>query len=180
MNKSVALAALFAAVTAQAQEVHKCTVHGAVTYQSTPCPAGDVVLPSVATPSDQEMRQARVDQNRQRYQAATGQYLRPIVVPPPPPPPSNTTTTTTIVVLPGSTGGRSMIIRQTTHGTPPPAKPLTNCEKLNRDNIDAVDRRDQLKAPSELASHAELLAKAEAEVTRISQLAMASNCPLRH
>jgi len=180
MNKSVALAALFAAVAAQAQEVHKCTVNGAVTYQSTPCPAGDVVLPTVATPSDQEMRQARVDQNRQRYQAATGQYLRPIVVPPPPPPPSNTTTTTTIVVLPGSTGGRSMIIRQTTHGTPPPAKPLTNCEKLNRDNIDAVDRRDQLKAPSELASHAELLAKAEAEVTRISQLAMASNCPLRH
>ena len=87
MNKSVALAALFAAVAAQAQEVHKCTVNGAVTYQSTPCPAGDVVLPSVATPSDQEMRQARVDQNRQRYQAATGQYQRPIVVPPPPPPP---------------------------------------------------------------------------------------------
>jgi len=180
MNRSVALAALFAAVAAQAQEVHKCTVNGAVTYQAGPCATGDRVLPTAATPSDQEIRQARVDQNRQRDQAATGQYLRPVIVPPPAPPPSNGTTTTTIVVLPGSTGGRGMIIRQTTHGTPAPAKPLTNCEKLNRDNTDAVDRRDQLKAPSELASHAELLAKAETEVTRISQLAMASNCPLKH
>src|SRR5471032_1883149 len=30
-----ALAALFAATAAQAQEVHKCNVNGAVTYQST-------------------------------------------------------------------------------------------------------------------------------------------------
>ena len=180
MKKTVALAALFAAVAAQAQEVHKCTVNGKVSYQSTPCPTGDVVLPTAPTPSDQELRQARVDQNRQRYQAATGQYLRPVIVPPPPPPPSTSTTTTTIFVLPGAAGLRSMVIRQTTHGTPPPSKPLTNCEKLNRDNLDAVDRRDQLKAPSELASHAELLAKAEGEVMRISQLAMASNCQLKH
>ncbi|MEO5686712.1 MAG: DUF4124 domain-containing protein [Burkholderiaceae bacterium] len=180
MKKSIALAALFAAVAAQAQEVHKCSVNGTVTYQSTPCPAGDVVLPTAATPSDQELRQARADQNRQRYQAATGQYQRPLVVAPPPPPPSNGGTTTTIFLLPGAAGQRDMIIRQTTHGTPAPAKAPNNCEKLNRDNAEAVDRRDQLKAPSELASHAQMLAKAEGEVTRIAQLATASNCQLKH
>jgi hypothetical protein len=179
MKKSVALAALFAAVAAQAQEVHKCTINGAVTYQAKPCPSGDVVLPTAPTPSEQELRQAQVDQNRQHYQAATGRYLRPVIVPPPPPPPSNTSTTTTIFVLPGSDGQRSMVIRQTTRGTPAPSKPLTNCEKLNRDNLEAVDRRDQLKTPSEVASHAEMLAKAEGEVSRISQLAMASNCQLK-
>lgn len=178
MKQSVALAALFAAVAAQAQEVHKCTINGAVTYQARPCPSGDVVLPTAPTPSDQELRQARVDQSRQRYQAATGQYLRPVIVPPPPPPANNTTTT--IYVLPGADGQRAMVIRQTSRGTPAPARPLTNCEKLNRDNVEAVDRRDQLKAPSELASHAEMLAKAEGEVSRISQLALASNCQLKH
>jgi hypothetical protein len=178
MNKSVALAALFAAVAAQAQEVHKCTINGAVTYQAKPCPSGDVVLPTAPTPSDQELRQAQVDQNRQRYQASSGRYLRPTIVPPSPPP-SNTSTTTTIFVLPGSDGQRSMVIRQTTRGTPPPAKPLTNCEKLNHDNLEAVDRRDQLRTPSDLASHGEMLARAEGEVTRITQLAMASNCQLK-
>jgi hypothetical protein len=139
------LAALLAAVAAQAQDVHKCTVNGAVTYQSTPCPAGDVVLPTAPTPSDQETRQARADQNRLRFEAATGR-----------------------------------IYRRTTQNPPAPAKPLNNCEKLNRDSADAVDRRDQLRAPSELASHAEMLQKAESEVARLQQLATAGNCRLTH
>ena len=176
----LALAALFAATAAQGQEVHKCNVNGAVTYQSTPCPAADVVLPTAPTPSEQELRQARADQSRQRWQAATGVILRPTYVPPPPPPPSgDSTTTTTIVVLP-SAGHNGMVIRQTAHGAPPSSRPLTNCEKLNRDSTDAVDRRDQLRAPSELASHAEMLRKAESEVLRLQQLAMASNCKLAH
>ena len=56
---------------------------------------------------------------------------------------------------------------------------MNNCEKLNRDNAAAVEKRDQLKAPSELASHAELLQNAENEVARNRQLAQASNCNLR-
>lgn len=173
----LALAALFAATAAQAQEVHKCNINGAVTYQSTPCPAADVVLPTAPAPSEQELRQARVDQSRQRWQAATGVILRPTYVPPPPPPSGDTTTT--IVVLP-SAGHNGMVIRQTTRGYAPAARPLSNCEKLNRDSTDAIDRRDQLRAPSELASHAELLQKAESEVLRLQQLAMASNCRLGH
>ena len=37
----------------------------------------------------------------------------------------------------------------------------------------------QLKAPSELASHAQMLQSAEDDVGRIRQLAQASNCNLR-
>lgn len=173
----VVLAALFAAVAAQAQEVHKCTVNGAVTYQSKPCPSGDVVLPTTPVPSDQELRQARADQSRQRYQAATGRLMDRTVVAPPPPPAQPSTTETTIYVLPSR--GRAYVVRQTTRTPAPPPPPLSNCEKLNRDNTEAVDKRDQLKAPSELASHAELLQKAENEVTRYRQLAQASNCNLR-
>ena len=176
------LATLFGAAAAQAQDVHKCTINGAVTYQAKPCPSGDVVLQAPPTPSDQETRQARSDLSRQRFQAATGWIMRPAYVPPPPPPPPPppaTTTTTTIVVLPTATS-RGVIIRQTRSGPPaPPPKPLNNCEKLNRDNDEAVDRREQLRAPSELASHEELLQKAEADVSRISQLATASNCRLK-
>ena len=176
----VALAVLCGAGAAQAQDVHKCTVNGAVTYQSTPCPASDVVLPAAPTPSDQESRQARVDLSRQRMQAASGRILHPIVAPPPPPPPppvANVTTTTTIVMQ-GT--GRSLTIRQTRTGPAlPPARPLNNCEKLNQDNDEAQDRRAQLRAPSELASHDELLHKADADVARIAQLAAASNCHLK-
>ena len=175
----IVLAALFAAVAAQAQEVHKCTVNGAVTYQAKPCASGDVVLPTAPVPSDQDQRQARADQNRQRYQAATGRILDRTIVPPPPPPVQPSTTETTIYVLPSK--GRAYVVRQTTR-TPspsPPPPPLNNCEKLNRDNAAAVEKRDQLKAPSELASHAELLQNAENEVARNRQLAQASNCNLR-
>ena len=154
--------------------MHKCTIDGAVAYQAKPCPSGDVVLQAPAAPSDQEERQARSDLSRQRYQAATGRLMRPAYVPPPPPP--STTTTTTIIVMPNA-GNRTVIIRENRRAPAPP--PLNNCEKLNRENMDAVDRRNQLRAPSELASHAELLGKAEAEVSRIEQLAAASNCPLR-
>ena len=177
----VALAALFGAAAAQAQDVHKCTINGAVTYQAKPCPSGDVVLQAPPTPSDQEVREARSDQSRQRFQAQTGWIMRPTHVPPPPPPPPPSTTTTTIIVLPTATQ-RGVIIRQTHSGPPPPPpKPLNNCEKLNQDNEDAQSRREQLRAPSELASHAELLQKAESDVTRIARLATASNCNLgRH
>ncbi len=180
-----ALAALFAAPVAQAQDVHKCTVNGAVTYQSTPCATGDVVLQAPPTPSDQEARQARSDLNRQHMQAATGRIWRATPVPPPPPPPppppSPVTNTTTIVVLP-NTGQGTVIIRQTRSSATlpaPPPKPRNNCEKLNWDNDEAVDRREQLRAPSELASHAALLQKAENDVARIAQLATASNCQLK-
>ena len=178
------LAALFGAASAQAQDVHKCTINGAVSYQSTPCPSGDVVLQTPPTPSDQEQRQARSDLSRQRVQAATGWIMRPTVVPPPPPPPPppspGTTTTTTIIVLPENAAKRTVIIRQTRNAVPaPPPKPLNNCEKLNRDNDEAQDRRTQLRAPSELASHDDLLKKAEADVARVAQLATASNCHLK-
>ena len=177
----LALAALSVAVAAQAQDVHKCTINGAVTYQAKPCPSGDVVLQPPPTPSDQELRQARSDQSRQRFQARTGWIMRPTYVPPPPPPPPPAqTTTTTIIVLPTTTQ-RGVIIRQTRSGPPPPPpKPLNNCEKLNQDNEEAQSRREQLRAPSELASHAALLQKAEADVARIAQLATASNCNLKH
>ncbi len=180
----VMLATLFGAAAAQAQDVHKCTINGAVSYQSTPCPSGDVVLQAPPTPSEQEQRQARADQSRQRMQAATGWIMRPTYVPPPPPPPpppGPTTTTTTIIVLPANSTKRAVIIRQTRTGAPtPPPKPLTNCEKLNQDNDEAQDRHTQLRAPSELASHDELLKKSEADISRIAQLATASNCHLKH
>ena len=175
------LAALFGATAAQAQDVHKCTVNGAVSYQSTPCPSGDVVLQAPPTPSDQEQRQARSDQYRQQFQAATGRIFRPVPVPPPPPPPppmvAGATTTTTVII---SQGPKHVIIRQTRTGAPAPApRPLTNCEKLNQDNDEAQDRRAQLRTPSEVAAHDDMLHKAEADVARIAQLATASNCALK-
>ena len=45
----VLLAALWAAVATQAQEVHKCTVNGQVSYQAKPCAPGDVVLSTAPT-----------------------------------------------------------------------------------------------------------------------------------
>ncbi len=176
------LAGLFAAAAAHAQEVHKCTVNGSVTYQAKPCPSGDVVLPTAPTPTDQDIRQAQADRSRQHWQAATGIILHRQIVPPPPPPPppvQSTTTQTTVIVIPSSNGRNGYVIRETTRTPPaPPPPPLNNCEKLSRDNVAAVDKRDQLKAPSDLASHAQMLQSAEDEVTRIQQLATASNCKL--
>src|ERR1700756_4824698 len=94
-----ALAVLLGAAAAQAQDVHKCTVNGAVNYQSTPCPSGDVVLQAPPTPSDQETRQARSDLSRQRVQAATGWIMRPAYVPPPPPPPPAPAPSTTPTIF---------------------------------------------------------------------------------
>ena len=182
----VLLATLWAAVGAQAQEVHKCTVNGQVTYQAKPCPSTDVMLPTAPTPSEQELRDASTDLNRQRMQAASGRLYQPPrpSPPPPPPPPSSDTSTTTVIVLPSNAGG-AMIIRQTRRSasngsgsTPPP--PANNCEKLNRDIVEAVERRDQLLAPSELAARTQTLAKAQADVARIRDLAQASNCRLAH
>ena len=175
------VAGLFAAVAAQAQEVHKCTVNGAVTYQAKPCPSGDVVLPTAPTPTEQDTRQAQADLSRQQWQASTGRIMKRQIVPPPPPPPpvQSSTTQTTVYVVPSANGRNGYVIRETTR-TPvaPPPKPLNNCEKLSRDNAAAVDKRDQLKAPSDLASHAQMLQSAEDEVTRLQQLASASNCKL--
>jgi len=172
----VMLAALFAAVAAQAQEVHKCTVNGAVTYQSKPCPAVDVVLPSTPMPSEQDQRQAKADLRRQRYQAETGQILDRQIVPPPPPA-QQTTTTTDVYVIP-TKHGRAYVLRETRTSGPPP-KPLSNCDKLNQEYAAAEDKRVQLRAPSELASHDEMLQNAENDVARIRQLAQASHCNLR-
>ena len=67
-RRVAALAALFATAAVHAQEVHKCTVNGAVTYQAKPCATGDVVLPVAPTPSEQETRQAQEDLQRQQRQ----------------------------------------------------------------------------------------------------------------
>ncbi len=176
----LALAGLFAAVAAQAQEVHKCTVNGAVTYQAKPCPSGDVVLPAAPVPSEQDQQQAKADLRRQRYQAATGHILDRQIVPPPPPPPTTSTTQTTVYVVPGA-NGQTYVVRQTTRtpGAPAPTKAQSNCDKLNGDYVAALDKRDQLRAPSELSNHAQILQAAEDDVTRIRQLAQASNCNLR-
>ncbi|HEY8975719.1 MAG TPA: DUF4124 domain-containing protein, partial [Burkholderiaceae bacterium] len=58
-GRAASLAALFATVAVHAQEVHKCTVNGTVTYQARPCATGDVVLPPAPMPSDQDTRQAQ-------------------------------------------------------------------------------------------------------------------------
>ena len=176
----LALAGLFAAVAAPAQEVHKCTINGSVTYQAKPCPSGDVVLPTAPVPSDQDQQQAKADLRRQRYQAATGRILDRQIVPPPPPPPTTSTTQTTVYVLPGS-NGQTYVVRQTTRtpGAPAPTKAQSNCDKLNSDYAAAVEKRQQLLAPSELTNHAQILQAAEDDVTRIRQLAQASNCNLR-
>lgn len=184
----IALAALTSAGAAQAQDVHKCTIDGQVRYQAQPCPSGDVVLQAAPTPSDQEQRQAGVDLSRQRWQAATGRLLRPAYVPPPPPPspppvvvPATTTSTTVIVSSSGSRG--TLIVHQTTRTAgqslyPAYQKPLNNCEKLNRDNSELLDRRDQLRAPGELASRQQMLDKAEADLAHVREMATASNCRL--
>ena len=185
-RRIAALAALFATAAVHAQEVHKCTVNGAVTYQARPCATGDVVLPAAPTPSEQETRQAQEDLRRQHRQASSGWIYRQTLVPPPPPPPPPPPSTTTIIVLPGDSADAIIIRRKhpkhastaTTAWTPPPP-PLNNCEKLNRDNAEAADRVQQLRAPSELASHDELLQKAQADVARIQQLATAGNCRLK-
>ena len=167
------LAALFGA--AQAQDVHKCIVNGAVTYQSKPCPSDDVVLRSPPTPSDQEQRQASSELSRQRLQAETGWIMPPTVVPPPPPPPGPATTT----ILAKHRRKHAIVREVISEPSEALPEPLNNCEKLNQDNDEAQDRRAQLRAPSELASHDELLTKAEADVARIAQLATASNCRLK-
>ena len=183
-----AVAALFAAAGAQAQEVHKCTINGQVHYQALPCPSGDVVLPSAPMPSEQEQRQATTDLSRQRNQAATGRLYRPVYVPPPPPPPplpqvmAGSTTTTTITIP--EPGHGPVVVHQTTTTPPPPRpagpppKPLNNCEKLNRDYGELRDRRDQLRAPGELATRKELLQKAEADLAHVQEMAKASVCRL--
>lgn len=185
-RRAATLVALFATVAVDAQEVHKCTVNGAVTYQARPCAAGDVVLPPPPTPSDQETRQAQADLQRQRRQAASGWIWRQTVVPPPPPPPPPPMprSETTVILVP--TDSADVVIIRRKHSKAaliapaptPPARPLNNCEALNRDNAEALDRREQLRVPSELASHQQLLDKAEADVARIRQLATASNCRL--
>ena len=176
----VALAALFAAASAQAQEVHKCIVNGTVNYQAMPCPSDDVVLQAPPTPSEQETRQARVDLSRQRFEAATGRILRPAWVAPRPPPPPATvtvTTTTTTIIYPTAP---AVIVQQTTSRSsrPVPSKPLTHCEKLDRDHAEAVDRREQIRVATDLPSHAQALQKSDDDVARIRQLAGAANCHL--
>jgi hypothetical protein len=177
----VALVALFAAASAQAQEVHKCTVNGAVTYQPTPCPQDDVMLEAPATPSDQEIRQARADQSRQHYQAASGWIMRPTRVAPPrpapPPPPPVVTTTTTIIFFAGDLYP-ALIIRQQRAAAARSSRTLTNCEQLNVDNENALERRDLLRLPDERAAHPDLLKDAEADVARVTQLAKAGYCRL--
>ena len=177
---TVLLATLWAAVAAQAQEVHKCTVNGQVTYQAKPCPAGDVVLPTAPTPSEQELRDAKSDLSRQRRQAASGRIFEPDRVSPPPPPAPPPTTTITYTVQ--QTGSRDtyVVTRRTQTGSAPAASApaATNCEKLSRDSSAARERRDQLRAPSDLSNRQEALQRAEDEVARLQQLAQASNCKL--
>jgi hypothetical protein len=162
------LAALFATAAVQAQEVHKCTVDGAVTYQAKPCASGDVVLPPAPTPSEQETRQAQAELQRQRRQAAAGWLYRPSSLPSMYTGPANDWSGA-VVANPGL---RSPL-RTTSRATP-----LNNCEQLDRDIVEATDRRDQLRGPSELTSREELLKKAESDIARTRQLATAGNCRL--
>jgi len=181
----IACAMLWTAPCAQAQEVHKCTVNGQVLYQAQACAAGDVVLPAVPTPSDQERRQAGVDLSRQRVQAATGRIIRPVYVAPPPlprPPPAIVQSSTTVIVLPEA-GHGTVVIHQTSRALaqiayPGSQKPLTNCEKLNRDYGELQDRRTQLRAPGDLPARDELLRKAEADLEHVRAMAQASTCAL--
>jgi hypothetical protein len=86
-------------------------------------------------------------------------------------------------VLPSDSADVIIIRRKhaarTTTAPTPPARALNNCEKLNRDNAEATDRRDQLRGPSELTTRDELLRKAETDIARAQQLAAASNCKLK-
>jgi hypothetical protein len=172
---SVLLATLWTAVAAQAQEVHKCTINGQVTYQAKPCPAGDAVLSTAPTPSDRELREAKSDLYRQRLQAATGHIYEP-VHPTPPPPSVQTTTTYTVQ----QTTRDTYVITRRSHavGTPPAPAAPTNCEKLNHDSASAKLRRDQLRSPSDLRNRQEQLQRAEDDLARVQQLAQASNCKL--
>lgn len=177
----VALAVLACAGVARAQEVHKCTVNGAVTYQPTPCPQGDVVLEAPPMPSDQEIRQARANQSRQSYQAGYGRLVRPYRVPPPPPPPPTiVTTTTTVVYFPDDLYPALIIRQQQRAAAARLAKPLSNCEQLNVDYDNAIERRDLLRLPDERAAHPDLLKGAEDDVARVAQLAKAGYCRLNN
>jgi len=175
----LALAGLSCAAAAPAQEVHKCTINGAVSYQPTPCPQGDVVLQAPPTPSDQEVMQARVDQSRQRFQAATSRIARPVRVPPPPPPPPPppTIVTTTIVVLPNDNTYSTVVIHQRRTGR---TRPLTNCQQLDRDRAQALADREQARVATDLATQPALVKNADTNVARIEQLATAGNCHLKH
>ncbi len=182
----IALAGLFWAAAAPAQEVHKCTVNGAVSYQPTPCPQGDVVLPPPPTPSDQEVSQARVDQSRQRFQAATGRIARPMRVqppPPPPPPPPPAVVSTTIIVLPGDAAPTVIVQQRRVAVAARPARsarPLTHCEQLDRDHDQALANREQARAATDLPTQAALVKNADTNVARIVQLATAGYCHLKH
>ena len=176
-----ALATLFAAGAALAREVHKCTINGAVSYQPTPCPQGDVVLQAPPTPSDQEIRQARSDQSRQRFEASSGRVMRPYRMPSPPPappPPPPPMMTTTIIFFPNDLYPALIIRQQQRAAAARPARPLTHCEQLNVDNDNALERRDLLRLPDERAAHPDLLKGAEDDVARIAQLAKAGYCRL--
>ncbi len=169
------------APAAWAQDVHKCTVGGQVQYQARPCAGSDVVVQTPATPSAQEMRDANDDLRRQRWEAATGRLLPrpPQRVAPPsfqqqPQTASTTTTTTTIIV---NSATSHSVIHSTTRTVQPGTSsqslalppPRNNCEKLNRDNDEALSRRDELSAPSELASRQQRLADVQAQLTRIRE-----------
>jgi hypothetical protein len=67
----LALLAL-APVLACAQEVHKCTQDGHVTYQATPCPGADKVLPLTAGPGEGDVEAARQRAAAQKARAAEG------------------------------------------------------------------------------------------------------------
>ena len=195
-----------AMASAAAQEVHKCTVNGQAVYQAGPCSGKDAVVDTGPVPSDAERRAGQADAARQRMEAATGRIYvpRPLLAPPPryvpptprplivaPPPPSRTVimSSTTVNVFQGTQGANS-VTRVTTHRTTvvndgarsyPPATlppPRDNCERLNRDLDEALDRRDAMKAPGELRNRQEMLDKAIADADRVRALAHASNCRL--
>ena len=211
------LGAMLAGPGVQAQEVHKCTIDGHVTYQPKPCPGADVVVPMQSGPSAQEVHDAQRDLARQRLQAAVGRPISPVqhayaAPPPPPPPPSLTppappprraewpamvvqtasptvTTTTTTTTTDNGVDTTTHSVTRTTKTTrttspsslPPPVQtpPASNCEELDRENSQALDRREQLKAPSELTTRQQILANLDAELARLHDLAKASNCRLK-
>jgi hypothetical protein len=69
----VALAAFVlasAAAGALAQEVHKCTQDGHVTYQAKPCAGTDKVLPISGGPDEEQVEAARQRAESQKARAA--------------------------------------------------------------------------------------------------------------
>ena len=169
-----AVACLAAAGAVQAQSVHKCTVNGQVTYQAAPCAAGEAPVTLPPGPSTQEQQDARADASRQRYEADSGVLVRKRA---------------SAKRAQRADGGRSyeppvadhMIVDdRSAWGQPAPA-PVVGadaCSQINARYREAMDRRDAMKAPGELADRQAKLQKATDDADRAVAEGVAAHCKL--